>query len=104
MAKTLTNTSNRDRIDIIASILDAANGGATRRKILLVSGLSGNQFKRYLSILAKEGYIEMENGERSRIYKTTSEGIAFLYAFHHVRELLEQEPDMPSIRQIEKRR
>jgi predicted transcriptional regulator len=99
MAKTLTNTSNRDRIDIIASILDAANGGATRRKILLVSGLSGNQFKRYLSILANEGYIEIENGER-----TSSEGIAFLYAFHHVRELLEQEPDMPSIRQIEKRR
>lgn len=104
MAKTLTNTSNRDRIDIIASILDAANGGATRRKILLMSGLSGNQFKRYLSILAKEGYIEIENGERSRTYKTSSEGIAFLYAFHRVRELLDQEPDMPSIRQIEKRR
>src|SRR3712207_6958666 len=68
------NTSNRDRIDIITSILDASNGGATRRRILLLSGLSSNQFKRYLSLLIENDYIRMEIQERSKgtaIYRTT---------------------------------
>ena len=54
------STSNRDRIDIITSILDAANGGASRRRILLVSGLSSNQFKRYLSMLIENDYIKLD--------------------------------------------
>jgi predicted transcriptional regulator len=75
------STSNRDRIDIITSILDAANGGTTRRRILLVSGLSSNQFKRYLSMLIENDYIRMEIQERSKgtaIYRTTDKGIAYI--------------------------
>ena len=84
-------TSNRDRIDIITSILDASNGGATRRKILLGSGLSSNQFKRYLSILIENDYIRMEIQERSKgtaIYRTTDKGIALLHIYQRIRDLL----------------
>ena len=85
------NTSNRDRIDIITSILDAANGGATRRRILLLSGLSSNQFKRYLSMLIENDYIRMEIQERSKgtaIYRTTDKGIALLRIYQRIRDLL----------------
>src|SRR5829696_2555099 len=75
------STSNRDRIDIITSILDAANGGATRRRILLVSGLSSNQFKRYLSILIENDYIRMEIQERSK-------GTALLHIYQRISDLL----------------
>jgi predicted transcriptional regulator len=85
------STFNRDRIDIIASILEAANGGATRRRILLISGLSNDQFKRYLSLLINDGYIRMEfkSGSKHRLYFTTGKGLAFLHAYSPVRELLE---------------
>jgi predicted transcriptional regulator len=85
------SASNRDRVDIITSILDAANGGATRRRILLVSGLSSNQFKRYLSLLIENDYIRMEIQEKSKgtvIYRTTDKGIALLHAYQRVRDLL----------------
>jgi predicted transcriptional regulator len=85
------NTSNRDRIDIITSILDASNGGTTRRRILLLSGLSSNQFKRYLSLLIENDYIRMEIQERSKgtaIYRTTDKGIALLRVYQRIRDLL----------------
>jgi predicted transcriptional regulator len=88
------NTSNRDRIDIITSILDAANGGATRRRILLLSGLSSNQFKRYLSLLIENDYIRMEIQERGKgtaIYRTTDKGIALLRIYERIRDLLSPE-------------
>ena len=85
------STSNCDRIDIITSILDSANGGATRRRILLVSGLSSNQFKRYLSMLIENDYIRMEIQERSKgtaNYRTTDKGIALLRVYERIRDLL----------------
>lgn len=85
------SASNRDRIDIITSILDASNGGATRRRILLVSGLSSNQFKRYLSLLIENDYIRMEIQEKSKgivIYRTTDKGIALLHVYQRIRDLL----------------
>jgi predicted transcriptional regulator len=85
------SASNRDRIDIITSVLDAANGGATRRRILLVSGLSSNQFKRYLSLLIENDYIRMEIQEKSKgtvIYRTTDKGIALLHVYQRIRDLL----------------
>ncbi len=85
------NASNRDRVDIITSILDAANGGATRRRILLTSGLSSNQFKRYLALLVENDYIRMEIQERNKgtaIYRTTDKGIALLQIYQRIRELL----------------
>ncbi|MEW6605123.1 MAG: winged helix-turn-helix domain-containing protein [Thermoproteota archaeon] len=95
MVRALQRASPRDRIDIIATILAIANGGATRRQILLSSGISTEQFKRYLFLLQKTGYIETEehdnNGyRRIKIYRTTDKGIALLDPYYNIRELLVQ--------------
>jgi predicted transcriptional regulator len=93
MVRVLPRASPRDRIDIIAAILAISNGGATRRQILVRSGLSTEQFKRYLYLLREEGYIRTEqrteDGRRKiKIYRTTSKGIALLVAYNNITELL----------------
>ena len=42
---------NRSRTEIVAMILDAANGGTTKTKIMYFAFLSYDQLKEYLSIL-----------------------------------------------------
>ena len=43
----------RGRTEILGNILDAANGGATKTKIMYFVFLSYNQLKEYLSVLVK---------------------------------------------------
>ncbi len=48
----------RGRTEIVAMILDAANGRATKTKIMYSAFLSYNQLKDYLSILIENNLIE----------------------------------------------
>ena len=66
----------RSRSDIAEMILEAANGGATKTKIMYKAFLSYVQLKEYLVVLEKNGLIEYEDGMRS--YRTTEKGICFL--------------------------
>jgi predicted transcriptional regulator len=68
----------RSRTDIVAQMLEAANGGATKTKIMYVSYLSYAQLKEYLSLMLENGLMEYVEGERK--YKTTAKGIQFLKA------------------------
>ncbi len=83
------HTHNRDRIDIISSVIDSTNGGASRRRILLRTGLSSTQFKRYVAFLVQSGYIEVEEDNRQKIYRATEKGIALLQVYNNIRELLQ---------------
>ena len=59
----------RSRTEIVAMILEAANGGTTKTKIMYVAFLSYNQLKEYLSILIENNLIEYLDGTQT--YKTT---------------------------------
>ena len=48
---------NRSRTEIAAMILDAANGGETKTKIMYFAFLSYNQLNEYLSILIENNLI-----------------------------------------------
>jgi predicted transcriptional regulator len=52
----------RSRTEIVSSILDAANGGATKTKIMYIAFLSYSQLKEYLSILIENNLIEFLMG------------------------------------------
>ena len=65
----------RSRTDIVGQILDAANGGATKTKIMYKAYLSYAQLKEYLSTLTENGLIEYV--EEDRKYKTTEKGNKF---------------------------
>jgi len=61
---------NRSRTEIVGNILDAANGGTTKTKIMYFAFLSYNQLNEYLSILIENNLIEYLDGlKHSRLQK-----------------------------------
>ena len=77
----------RSRTEIVGNILDSANGGATKTKIMYKAFLSYNQLKEYLSILIENNLIEYLDGTRT--FKTTEKGLNFLKMHNEIGELLQ---------------
>jgi predicted transcriptional regulator len=78
---------NRSRTEIVSNILDAANGGATKTKIMYTAFLSYNQLKDYLSVLIENNLLEYLEG--SRTFKTTEKGLNYLKMNNEIGELLQ---------------
>jgi predicted transcriptional regulator len=55
----------RSRSEIVALILEAANGGATRTKIMYKAFLSFVHLKGYLSVLLENELIEYDAGGKN---------------------------------------
>jgi predicted transcriptional regulator len=67
----------RDRNEIIAQILESANGNRVRlTKIMYEVYLSHGQTKEYVRLLIEKGLLEYLDGERK--FKTTEKGMNFL--------------------------
>ena len=69
----------RSRTDIVSTILDAANGGATKTKIMYKAYLSYAQLKEYLAIMTENNLLEHIPAEH--LYKTTEKGLKFMKAY-----------------------
>jgi predicted transcriptional regulator len=78
---------NRSRTEIVAMILNAANGGETKTKIMYFAFLSYNQLKEYLSILIENNLIEYLDGAFK--FRTTEKGLFFLKLHNEMGELLQ---------------
>ena len=79
---------NRSGTEIVSNILDAANRGETKTKIMYIAFLSYNQVHEYLSILIENNLIEYLDGTEA--YKTTEKGLHFLKMHNEIRKLLPQ--------------
>lgn len=66
----------RSRTEIVSNILEAANGGATKTKIMYKGFLSYAQLKEYLAVLVHNGLLEYKEAEAK--FNTTSKGLTFL--------------------------
>ena len=77
---------NRSRTEIVAMILDTANGGATKTKIMYNAFLSYNQLREYLSVLNENNLIEYLEGTHQ--FKTTEKGLNLLKMHNEMAELL----------------
>ena len=75
----------RSRTEIVSNILNAANRGATRTKIMYKAFLSYSQLKEYLSILVENNLLESQEGTQT--YKTTEKGLNFLKMNNEMEEL-----------------
>ena len=82
----IADMRNRGRTEIVSNILDAANGGITKTKIMYKAFLSYGQLKEYLSLLIENNLIEYLDGTQT--YKTTEKGLNFLKMHNEIRELL----------------
>jgi predicted transcriptional regulator len=77
----------RSRTEIVSRILDAANGDATKTKIMYKAFLSYAQLKEYLSILIENNLLEYLEGTQT--YKTTEKGFNLLKMANEIGELLQ---------------
>ncbi len=77
----------RSRTEIAAMILDAANGGATKTKIMYKAFLSYVQLKEYLSVLIENALLEYLDGTHQ--FKTTGKGLNYLKMHNEMGELLQ---------------
>ena len=78
---------NRSRTEIVGNILDSANGGATKTKIMYKAFLSYGQLKEYLSVLTENNLIEYLDGTQT--FKTTEKGLNYLLKHNEMQELLQ---------------
>jgi predicted transcriptional regulator len=76
----------RSRTDIAALILEAADGGAAKTKIMYKAFLSYAQLKEYLDMLIENGL--MEHNVKEQIFKITEKGSRFLQLYNQVGDLI----------------
>jgi predicted transcriptional regulator len=83
-----TNMGSRTRTEIVSHILDSANEGATKTKIMYAAFLSYAQLNEYLSILIENNLLEYLDGTNK--FKTTDKGLFFLKIHNEIGKLLQQ--------------
>ena len=76
----------RSRTEIVSNILDVANGGTTKSKIMYKAMLSYNQLKEYLSVLIENNLLEYREGTHE--FRTTEKGLNLLKIHNEMGELL----------------
>ena len=84
-SKNIKYMKYRSRTELVSMILESANGGATKTKIMYIAFLSYNQLKEYLSVLIENNLIEYHDGTHE--FKTTEKG-KFLKMHNAIGELL----------------
>jgi predicted transcriptional regulator len=77
----------RSRTEIVSMMLEAANGGATKTRIMYKAFLSYGQLREYLSVLIENNLIEYLEGIQR--YKTTEKGLNLLKMHNEIGELLQ---------------
>ncbi|MGQ9513480.1 MAG: winged helix-turn-helix domain-containing protein [Thermoproteota archaeon] len=75
-----TKFKNRSGLEILASIVSAAVGGARKTHVMYKANLSHSQLQRCLSFLESRGLVRItENPDMNgQIYEATERGIHFL--------------------------
>lgn len=73
-------TKYRNRVEIIADVLNVASGGAKKTKIMYVANLSYKLLEKYLAETIKIGFVRFTNDR----YEVTEKGRAFLERFNDV--------------------
>ncbi len=76
----------RSRTELASNILEAANGGAAKTKIMYKAFLSYAQLEEYLAMLIQNGL--MAHDKEAETYWTTSNGIRFVETSRQLSELL----------------
>ena len=80
---------NRSRPDIMATILESANGGITKTNLLTRANLTSGQLRQYLDVLiTKKLVVQLADEERRHMaYRTTEKGIRYLSVYSTLKNI-----------------
>ena len=85
------NLANRTRIEILASILKVAQGGALKTHIMYKANLSHKQLTKYLQFVIGNQLLQeiSDPEEGNRLYQVTEKGIQFLKDYERLSVYME---------------
>jgi predicted transcriptional regulator len=81
----------RDKLYIIAEILEIAKEGVLKTQIMYRANLSFTQLKDYLGLMLEINLLEKTRQTGKEIYKATEKGMDFLQRYRQIAELLKNE-------------
>lgn len=73
---------NRDRLSIVAAILEAANPGTSKTRIMFSANLSFSLLEKYLEVAHRAGFLQTRGSK----YHLTELGQEFLREYTHFQE------------------
>jgi len=85
--------SGRDRIAIVAEILEMARHGVLKTNIMYKAGLNSHMLSKYLELMMNARLLEKVLLNKRVMYKATQRGAEFLYHCYEIERLLEPEID-----------
>ncbi|MEM3627516.1 MAG: winged helix-turn-helix domain-containing protein [Candidatus Bathyarchaeia archaeon] len=85
------HAKRRDKLYIIAEILEIARNGALKTQIMYRANLSFTQLNEYIKFMLEVNLLDKILEDHREIYKATAKGIAFLQYYHEMIELLKRE-------------
>ena len=90
-----TTSKRRDKLCIIAEILEIAKGGTLKTQIMYKANLSFAQLNQYLKFMLKIELIQKIVDQGKEFYVATDKGIDFLQRQCELAELLKTEEEKP---------
>jgi predicted transcriptional regulator len=83
--------SGRDRIAIVAEILEMTRPGMLKTNIMYKAGLNSHMLNKYLGLMMNAKLLEKVLINKRLVYKATHRGTEFLYHCYEIERLLETE-------------
>jgi predicted transcriptional regulator len=87
------SSKRRDKLYIIAEILEIAKEGTLKTQVMYRANLSFTQLNDYLDFMLKIGLLEKVDINAKNIYKASDKGLDFLQRYREMTELLKTEED-----------
>jgi len=81
----------RDRLLIIAEILEVAIDGALKTQMMYRANLSFAQLNEYLRLMEDLKLLEISENSQKKVYKTTTKGMRYLQSYREIHDLLKKE-------------
>lgn len=81
----------RDRLLIMAEILEVAIDGALKTQLMYRANLSFAQLNEYIKILVDLGLLSIDNNSQRTVYRTTQKGMRYLQSYREIKDLLKKE-------------
>jgi predicted transcriptional regulator len=84
-------SKRRDKLYIMAEILETAKDGVLKTQIMYGANLSFTQLNDYLRFMLKSELLEKLSLNDKEVYKATEKGMNFLQRYREITELLKTE-------------
>lgn len=85
------SSKRRDKLFIIAEVLEIARDGTLKTQIMYRANLSFTQLNDYVNFMLKTSLLDKSLQNNKDVYRSTDKGIAFLQRYREISELLKDE-------------